>query len=167
MAIEPVGAENADIRKAKQVFRYLKAWIPTEISSPKTFGGALSSSSEIPAQKRREIDRATRRAESPFETAVMQRLVARQAVLERAGWRFVRIRGTRFYRDPDAAMSWVFEELARLGVRASATDPTDVNAETVAFREAIRGRVWEIMRGQGWLPPERTDRHAERGQQPS
>jgi very-short-patch-repair endonuclease len=153
-----------------------------------------------PNAKRREIDKATRRAESPFEKAVMERLVAtgykiepqvqvggyridivvsdgvrqaalecdgdrfhgmdqiaddmaRQAVLERAGWRFVRLRGTRFYRDPDSAMSWVTAELARLDVRPSAATPTDVNAETVAFREGVVRRVWEIMRGQEWLPP--------------
>ncbi len=29
---------------------------------------------------------------------------ARQSILERLGWQFVRIRGTAFYRDPDAAL---------------------------------------------------------------
>lgn len=166
-----------------------------------------------PNAKRREIDKATRRAESPFEKAVMERLVAtgykiepqvqvggyridivvsdglrqaalecdgdrfhgmdqiaddmaRQAVLERAGWRFVRLRGTRFYRDQDAAMSWVSAELARLDIRPSAATPTDVNAETVAFRESVVRRVWEIMRGQGWLPPQSTDGQPEDRQRP-
>jgi very-short-patch-repair endonuclease len=41
---------------------------------------------------------------------------ARQAVLERLGWQFVRIRGSAFYRDPDAALRRVFDRLAELGI---------------------------------------------------
>ena len=44
--------------------------------------------------------------------------MARQAVLERVGWRFIRVRGTRFFRDRDGTMDDVFAELGRLGVRA-------------------------------------------------
>ncbi|MGI9861921.1 DUF559 domain-containing protein [Moorella naiadis] len=33
--------------------------------------------------------------------------MARQAILERLGWRFVRIRGSHFFRDPDGAMQVV------------------------------------------------------------
>ncbi|MEP7242265.1 MAG: AAA domain-containing protein [Gammaproteobacteria bacterium] len=43
---------------------------------------------------------------------------ARQAVLERLGWQFVRIRGSVFYRDPEAAMRGVFERLGAIGIRA-------------------------------------------------
>ena len=45
--------------------------------------------------------------------------MARQAVLERTGWRFVRIRGTRFYRAPDETMEWVQSELSKLGIEPS------------------------------------------------
>ena len=38
-------------------------------------------------------------------------------VLERIGWRFVRIRGSRFYRDRDAAMQPVYERLRETGIR--------------------------------------------------
>jgi very-short-patch-repair endonuclease/DNA polymerase III delta prime subunit len=41
---------------------------------------------------------------------------ARQAVLERLGWQFVRIRGSAFYRDPDAALRRVFDRLSELGI---------------------------------------------------
>ncbi len=41
---------------------------------------------------------------------------ARQEVLERAGWKFERIRGSAFYRDPDAAMQPVWDHLDRLGI---------------------------------------------------
>lgn len=42
--------------------------------------------------------------------------MARQTVLERLGWRFVRIRGSAFYRDPDAAMKSVFARLMELEI---------------------------------------------------
>lgn len=42
--------------------------------------------------------------------------MARQAILERLGWKFVRIRGSVFYRDPDRAMRPVFDRLSELGV---------------------------------------------------
>jgi very-short-patch-repair endonuclease len=41
---------------------------------------------------------------------------ARQAVLERLGWQFVRVRGSAFYRDPDAALRRVFDRLAELNI---------------------------------------------------
>jgi very-short-patch-repair endonuclease len=80
--------------------------------------------------------------------------MARQAVLERAGWRFIRVRGTRFYRDPDSTMAWVFEELERRGIApdGSAATTADVDAEARAARERIVARAWEIMRGHAWLP---------------
>ncbi|GBC78363.1 hypothetical protein HRbin08_01852 [bacterium HR08] len=41
----------------------------------------------------------------------------RQAVLERLGWRFIRIRGSEFYRDREGTMRRVERELDRLGIR--------------------------------------------------
>lgn len=35
----------------------------------------------------------------------------RQAILERLGWRFIRIRGSEFYKEPEKTMEWVFDEL--------------------------------------------------------
>ena len=40
----------------------------------------------------------------------------RQAILERLGWTFVRIRGSEFFRDPDQAMKRVFSRLNELGI---------------------------------------------------
>ncbi|MRR54186.1 MAG: DUF559 domain-containing protein [Deltaproteobacteria bacterium] len=42
--------------------------------------------------------------------------LARQTVLERLGWQFVRIRGSAFYRSPYDAMKPVFERLEELGI---------------------------------------------------
>jgi hypothetical protein len=41
---------------------------------------------------------------------------ARQSILERLGWQFVRIRGSAFYRDPDMALRRVFDKLDELGI---------------------------------------------------
>ncbi len=41
---------------------------------------------------------------------------ARQTVLERAGWTFERIRGSSFYRDPDAALRPLWQRLEALGI---------------------------------------------------
>lgn len=40
----------------------------------------------------------------------------RQAILERLGWKFARIRGSAFYRNPDQAMSSVFKLLEELEI---------------------------------------------------
>jgi very-short-patch-repair endonuclease len=42
--------------------------------------------------------------------------VERQAILERLGWQFVRIRGSAFYRNPERAMGPVFSRLKELGI---------------------------------------------------
>lgn len=42
--------------------------------------------------------------------------MARQAILERLGWKFVRIRGSQFYRDPEQAMQPVWQRIAELGI---------------------------------------------------
>jgi very-short-patch-repair endonuclease len=80
--------------------------------------------------------------------------MARQAILERAGWRFIRIRGTRFYRNPDGAMEWVASELQRLGVRPVAVDGAGaffVDQAGQERKDAVIRRAWEIMREQGWV----------------
>lgn len=40
----------------------------------------------------------------------------RQTILERLGWRFVRIRGSEYYRDPEGTMERVMERIGQLGV---------------------------------------------------
>jgi very-short-patch-repair endonuclease len=78
--------------------------------------------------------------------------MVRQAVLERAGWRFIRIRGTRFWQDPDVTMDWVMGELAKLGVEASGLTGAEPTPEQVAnaFRERVVTRAKEILREVRW-----------------
>jgi very-short-patch-repair endonuclease len=155
-----------------------------------------------PGARRREMQRAKSRAESPLEAEIIQRLVARgysvhpqvwvgeyridmvirdgnreaavecdgdrfhgldqiahdmrrQAVLERAGWRFVRVRGTRFFKDPEGTIDWLCDELARLEVKpvsVAASSPAP-NAGDLALRDRVLLRAREVMRELGWLPP--------------
>lgn len=80
--------------------------------------------------------------------------MARQAILERAGWRFIRIRGTRFYGDPDEAMRWVFSELERLAIRpGSRVVPPGPSGSAAEFRDDVSRRAWEIMRTLEWIEP--------------
>jgi very-short-patch-repair endonuclease len=78
--------------------------------------------------------------------------MARQAILERAGWRFVRIRGTRFLRDPEGTMAWVRGELERLGIHPATTVPDMAASAGAELRETIERRAWDIMREQEWAP---------------
>jgi hypothetical protein len=69
------------------------------------------------------------------------------------GWRFIRIRGTRFYRDPDATMNYIFEELHRLEIGPITSDSIQIDRDDVAeeLKTRIIRRAWEIMREQSWV----------------
>ncbi len=62
--------------------------------------------------------------------------MARQAILERLGWRFVRIRGSQFFRDPTRAMEIVFSRLKSL----------DIPPMGVEVVETSRGQAGEELR---------------------
>ena len=47
----------------------------------------------------------------------------RQAILERLGWTFHRIRGSAYYRDPDAALTGLWDRLDTLGIQPSDNSP--------------------------------------------
>lgn len=62
----------------------------------------------------------------------------RQQILERAGWTFQRIRGSAFYRDPDAAMEPVWAHLDKLGIPTGDEWLREAAEATVTRRE-VRG----------------------------
>lgn len=64
----------------------------------------------------------------------------RQAVLERLGWTFVRIRGTRFFGEPDSAMAPVFAKLRALGIPPTGASPAQ-GADTHQTPEELKARV--------------------------
>lgn len=74
----------------------------------------------------------------------------RQAILERLGWKFIRIRGSAFYRNPEETMKWVFDELDSYEIRPNYVSDQEVyeneaksNNEII---ERLKRRAEEIRR---------------------
>ncbi|HWY32461.1 MAG TPA: AAA domain-containing protein, partial [Candidatus Acidoferrum sp.] len=58
--------------------------------------------------------------ERHLEPEQLQEDMERQALLERLGWQFVRVRGSVFFRDEDRAMEPVFQRVEELGITPDA-----------------------------------------------
>lgn len=77
----------------------------------------------------------------------LQHDIDREAVLQRLGWKFVRVRGSVFFRDPDAAMAPVFVKLDQLGIEplgegVAAPDPGGVVERVRRQAETLRAQ-WQ------------------------
>ena len=73
--------------------------------------------------------------------------LSRQALLERLGWRFVRIRGSEYFRNPEATIARVLDRLAVLGVKPSDSNTTE-QPESSDLLDRVRARAAEIR--QSW-----------------
>jgi len=65
---------------------------------------------------------------------VYERDMARERMLVRSGWRFWRVRGSRFYRDPEEALDTLWATLAECGIHPVVSSPNggkSVKAEPV------------------------------------
>lgn len=62
----------------------------------------------------------------------------RQAILERLGWKFVRIRSSEFFRNPDRAMIPIFERLDKLGVAKSSDAKKEIQSRSALVEEILR-----------------------------
>lgn len=60
----------------------------------------------------------------------------RQAILERIGWKFIRIRGSEYYKDPNATMNRVIKELKNNGI-----EPEENNNIIESNQEELKERV--------------------------
>jgi very-short-patch-repair endonuclease len=74
--------------------------------------------------------------------------MARQAVLERLGWTFVRVRGSQFFRQPEEAMRFIFEKLRGAGIEPQPLEerqeePSSLGRELI---ERVIRRAHEIRR---------------------
>lgn len=67
----------------------------------------------------------------------------RQAILERVGWKFIRILGTDYYRDPEKTMNEVFGKLKKLGISTKIVQNT--KAEEDLFINGIKNRAELIL----------------------
>jgi len=76
----------------------------------------------------------------------LDRDLARQAILERLGWRFIRIRGSQFYRDSEKALKPLFEKLTEMDILPLGQDPAGELAPAVnAITESVRARAAELI----------------------
>lgn len=53
----------------------------------------------------------------------------RQVILERLGWRFIRIRGSEYYRNPDETMKRVFDELSDMDILPEGMESEPANED--------------------------------------
>ncbi len=73
--------------------------------------------------------------------------MARQAILERLGWRFFRIRGSQFFRNPDTAMGAVFARLSTLGISPEGMAiESNTNSDGKALKDRIIQRAYSLRR---------------------
>ncbi|HBV97350.1 MAG TPA: hypothetical protein DEF36_09940 [Desulfotomaculum sp.] len=72
--------------------------------------------------------------------------MARQMILERMGWRFVRIRGGQFFRNPNKAMEPVFERLRVLEIPPEGPGAITDAADSISteLKDRILSRAAEI-----------------------
>lgn len=70
----------------------------------------------------------------------------RQTILERLGWRFIRIRGSEYFRDPDKTIERVISELSLYGITPEAgkndASPTATSSELL---ERVKARAANII----------------------
>jgi len=77
----------------------------------------------------------------------LQHDLERQALLERLGWRFVRIRGGEFFRDPDRALQPLFKRLAEMGINPDApvsSDPAQQDPAAEELLQRVRRRAADL-----------------------
>ena len=73
--------------------------------------------------------------------------LARQQILERvANLTFVRIRGSHYFRDPDAAMQKVFQSLQELGVEKLGTEPETIQTVNSELKESVIRRSQALLK---------------------
>jgi hypothetical protein len=79
----------------------------------------------------------------------LQEDLERQAILERLGWTFVRIRGSLFFRDEDRALQPVFRRLQELNITpqlvtgpAATPQPQSDAVQRVVRRAEELRRLW-------------------------
>ncbi|HLW03302.1 MAG TPA: AAA domain-containing protein [Ktedonobacterales bacterium] len=82
--------------------------------------------------------------------------MTRQAILERLGWRFVRIRGSQFFRDPERTLDALLVRLRALGIppEGSQANASTLEEDDAALQARITGRAaalrqeWAVLRAE-------------------
>ena len=69
----------------------------------------------------------------------------RQTILERMGWRFIRIRGSEYYRDPEATMVRVINELTNYGIMQESMIEQIANTTSSELLSRVKIRAIQII----------------------
>ncbi|MDR2005694.1 MAG: DUF559 domain-containing protein [Acidaminococcales bacterium] len=77
----------------------------------------------------------------------------RQAILERIGWTFIRIRGSEYYRHPQKTMEGVFAQLRECGIVPENNAGDTSVPQTSALLERVKTRAAQLLDGQSILAP--------------
>ena len=62
----------------------------------------------------------------------------RQTILERLGWRFIRIRGSEYFRDPEGTIRRVIQKLSEHGIEPEESDVQDADTHKRRDTELLR-----------------------------
>lgn len=73
----------------------------------------------------------------------------RQTILERIGWRFIRIRGSEYYRNPDATMERVISEFSVYGIEPEDQYSAPEVTRTTELLQRTKSRAAAILTGFG------------------
>jgi hypothetical protein len=76
----------------------------------------------------------------------LQNDMARQAILERLGWRFVRIRGSEYYRNPETTMLNVLSYLEKEGIYPKYNQSEDLSSDKSLLITSLKNKA-AICRG--------------------
>ena len=68
----------------------------------------------------------------------------RQTILERLGWRFIRLRGSEYYSNPEKAMKRVFDDLTELGIQPVGGNVTKPQ-ESTSLLDRIKQGCWNFL----------------------
>jgi very-short-patch-repair endonuclease len=71
----------------------------------------------------------------------------RQGILERIGWRFIRIRGSEYYRDPNRTIEQVKQDLTDFGIYPETMIETSIEQNSYELLERIKTRAAQILDG--------------------
>lgn len=69
----------------------------------------------------------------------------RQTILERLGWRFIRIRGSEFYRNPEGTINRVVEELQSYGIEPEDNESNEVVDRDTELLNRVKQRALELL----------------------
>ena len=69
----------------------------------------------------------------------------RQTILERAGWKFIRIRGSEYYSSPEKTINWVVSELNKRDIKPENAEQLDALDRNTELLQRVKNRALEIL----------------------